>query len=127
MLGIGEENRRQIALVLALVGLMLILSGVATAVMYGGHDNIVGPPAPAMPSRTIAQKISNILFLLVLLVGILMVSTYALVRWTRRYRKWLFHKPPRPTPSSDVWAMHRLPPEEPDVAPDENRSPESGG
>ena len=128
MLGIDEENRTRIALVLALIGVILIVGGLAIAVMNGGHHQIVGPPAPTLPPRTLAHKLTEILFLLVVLVGILMVSTFALVRWTRRYRKWLLHRPQPPTPSSDVWAMHKLPSEEepPPAEPGEESPPGSG-
>jgi hypothetical protein len=58
-----------------------------------------------------AKMIQQMLFYLLVLVGIFSISIYAFKLWSRRFRQSLFHKPLSPTPSSDVWAMHRLPEE----------------
>mgnify|MGYP001229591182 CR=1 FL=1 len=47
--------------------------------------------------------------LVVVLIIIFIVSSLAFLRWSRSFRRWVFHKPRPPTPSEDVWAMHKLP------------------
>jgi len=42
-------------------------------------------------------------------VLIFFVAALVIIRFTLRYRAYLFREPNRPTPSEDVWQMHRLP------------------
>ena len=111
MAGVGEENRRRLALTLVLLGLGLIFTGLALALVHQHAIEAANEPAIRLAPAPAAQKIKYILFLLVLLVGIFSVSTLAFLRWSRRFRRWLFRQPVPPTPATDVWAMHRPPPE----------------
>jgi hypothetical protein len=55
-----------------------------------------------------------LLLLLLLLFLVFTVATLALVRWSRRFRAVITRRPHPPTPSDDVWRMHRLPEEQPE-------------
>ena len=66
----------------------------------------------SMPSTAVApQTIRYLLFLLVVLAGIFLVSSFAFLRWSRRYRSHIFREPSQPTASEDAWSMHQLPPD----------------
>lgn len=118
MAGVQEENRRRIALSLLAVGTALILLGVFLWISHqrGIADTATLTPM-TKPGRSPVDKVTqvkviqHVLFMLIVLIGILSVSLYALKVWSRRYRQALFRKPAAPTPSSDVWAMHKVPEE----------------
>jgi hypothetical protein len=137
MAGVREENRLHIALLLLGLGTILILVGVFLAIQryYGLHELqetrlVTGTPASKVPVERGAQAklIRQVLFTLVVLVGIFTISMYAFRVWSRRFRRLLLHKPAPPTPDADVWAMHRLPEdaldETPEAPPD--AEPEKG-
>lgn len=114
MAGVEEENRQRIALFLVLVGIGLILAGVALTFRHY-HDiakHQMPVPEPSVDQKLAdARAIQQILLLLLVLVGIFSVASFAFLRWSRRFRRWMFYKPQPATPDGDVWAMHRLPPE----------------
>lgn len=53
------------------------------------------------------------------LVLIFFISVWVVIRFTLRYRAYLFREKTPPTPSDDVWKMHRLPEDEEPIEPDE--------
>lgn len=123
MAGVQEENRRRIALLLIGLGAFLVVLGIVLGVHHRAVDAnraaVSTPSAEAVrlgPTEQ-ARLIQWVLFELVLLVGILAVSLYAFKLWSRRFRQMLLRKPAAPTPSEDVWAMHRLPEEAPAEEP----------
>lgn len=59
-----------------------------------------------------AVKWRSIALLALVLIGILVVAALVIVRFSRRFRGFLLRKPGPPTANEDVWAMHRLPPDE---------------
>ncbi len=121
MAGVGEEYRRRIAMYLFLVGLGLILGGVVLVVLHRRDILLHGSPPALAQAASSAQVIRGVLFLSLVLVGIFAVSSLAYLRWSRRFRRLLFHKPAPPTPADDVWRMHRLPDEqEPEGPPERN-------
>jgi len=134
MAGVEESSRPRIAILLALVGAGLILAGLAL-VIDQIHQALASqqPRLAAAADRPVVQAraIRNILFLTIVLVGVFSVATLAFLRWSRHFRRRLFHKPPPATPDGDVWAMHRLPeqanaPPDDELPPhDENEYPES--
>lgn len=72
--------------------------------------------SPVSGHKLTPRQLKQVLFLLTVLVLVFAVSVLAFVRWSRRYRRYLLHKSHEPTPSSDVWAMHRVPePDEPEA------------
>lgn len=118
MAGVQEENRRRIALLLLGLGLALITIGVGMGIVsYRSArpaettSSSAKPPPPRIQLERDKQArlIQQVLFLLLVLVGILSVSLYAFHLWSRRFRRMLFRKPAPPTPSEDAWAMHQLP------------------
>ncbi len=46
-----------------------------------------------------------------------LVASFAIHRFSRRYRAMLLRKPAPPTASEDVWKMHRLPESSDDSSP----------
>lgn len=114
--GTEQESRRRLAQVLCLVGLGLVLAGGALLVQhYATLPTVQSPRPPADENQNyeLARLIQRVLFWLLVLIVIFGVSTFAFLRWSRRFRHWVFHRPHPPTPSDDVWSMHRLPDEPP--------------
>lgn len=114
MAGVEEQHRERIAGVLLLAGVSLILVG-AGLLIHQQHQ--LDASQPVLNSATLspearvrrAEAIHSLLFLLIMLVVIFAAASLAFLRWSRRFRRWLLRKPALPTPSEDVWAMHRLP------------------
>ena len=52
---------------------------------------------------------SSVFFLGVLLLLIFLVAAGVIIHFSRRYRQYLLRQKSTPTPSEDVWAMHRAP------------------
>ncbi|NLX23470.1 MAG: hypothetical protein GXY55_17605 [Phycisphaerae bacterium] len=123
MAGVDEKSRRWVASVLALVGIGLILAGIALLVQHERQleGPLNPPPTVSIEHRTAAQAIQRVLVLVLVLFGIFSVVSYAFLRWSRRFRQWLLYKPRPATPDSDVWAMHRLPAEDEGLDPTEDR------
>jgi len=133
MAGVAEENRRRIAAALCLLGVGLILTGAVLILQHRVNIGAGQGPLPrvsdARDNVLIAQAIQRVLFWVLVLVGVFGVSTFAFLRWSRRFRNWLLSRPHPPTPAEDLWAMHRLPDEPPaDAGPyRETRNPHCGG
>lgn len=122
-----DPQARRAAAVLLLVGTGLVLIGLALLLQQEyvelALDEVAlqaqapagGPetaPSPLLPeARRHGRLLRQVLFLTLILVLVFAVSTLAFLRWSRKYRRSLMRKPRSPTPSSDVWAMHRLAPE----------------
>ena len=125
MAGVAEENRRRIASVLCLLGAGLMLAGVALVIRHRevvSAGRTVLSPAATDPDMMLVYVIKQVLFWVFVLVGVFGLSTFAFLRWSRRYRKWLFHRPHAPTPADDLWSMHHLPDEPPAGAGGRRRS-----
>ena len=99
--------------------------------MFGLIANVAGRRWIDLPVP-VAQSISpaGYMKVVLLIVGLFMVFVLAgfiLIRGSRRYRERLRHRRPPPTPSNDIWKMHRLPDDadlEPDDLPADNGSQE---
>jgi hypothetical protein len=76
-------------------------------------NNLEAASRPAtMPTRqAMGRTLQYVLYTVLILAGIFVVSSYAFLRWSRRYKRWLLRSPSKPTPHEDVWQMHKLPPE----------------
>jgi len=114
--GVAEESRRRIAGLLCLVGVGLILTGLVLAFRHRG--SLVNPDDPlravaADTNMEFAQDMKEAMFWLLVLMGVFGLSSLAFLRWSRRFRGWVLHRPHPPTPADDVWVMHRLPEESP--------------
>jgi uncharacterized membrane protein YidH (DUF202 family) len=119
MAGVEEGNRSRIAVVLGVIGAILVILGLALIIQQMEQTSFVSPRTPVAEKKVVnARVIQSMLFLLLVLVGVFAVASLAFLRWSRRFRRWLLHKPRPATPNADVWLMHRLPedlPDEPDT------------
>jgi hypothetical protein len=103
---------------------LLMLAGSVTFAL--AHATAVqANQSASMPSRPeLSQTIRYVLFLIVVLVGIFVISSFAFLRWSRRFRSHIFHEPSVPTPAEDAWAMHQLPasaePQDPEQSTEES-------
>jgi flagellar biosynthesis/type III secretory pathway M-ring protein FliF/YscJ len=110
--GVAESNRQRIAFVLMGVGLILTLLGLGLLWLQQPAAQPLVPStqaALAPPPAVKAQAMRQALFWLVVLVLVFLVSSMAFLRWSRHFRRSILRKPHSPTPSEDVWAMHKLP------------------
>jgi hypothetical protein len=83
--------------------------------LMGLASALQAQPTASRPADAASRSILEyMLFLVVVLVGIFLVSSFAFLRWSKHFRRRVFREPIRPTPSEDVWSMHRLPDEEPE-------------
>jgi len=55
------------------------------------------------------QQLGRMLLWTAVIVMVFLVGTFAIHRFSRRYRAYLVRTPQRPTASDDVWKQHRLP------------------
>ena len=103
---------------------LTIATAVVLVILFAAIWSLPDVPAPQPGATTDpaaaaeARVLRYVLFLVIILVGIFFVSAFAFLRWSRHFRRTLLRRPSPPTPSSDVWAMHRLPDDEPDGADD---------
>ena len=109
MAGVEEENRQRIALFLVFVGAGLILAGVALMIQHYRQIEVHQTPVPPLSTDkrlSDAKVIRHILLLLLVLMGIFSVASFAFLRWSRRFRRWMFHRPQPATP--DGASAHRI-------------------
>jgi len=111
MAGVEENRRQRIAMLLVVAGILLILVGIGFSLRYQDEIETLQRPVTSSPSERISQAkaIQRMLFLLLVIVGIFSVGTFAFLRWSRKFRAWILRKPHSATPDSDVWSMYRLP------------------
>ena len=64
---------------------------------------------PPDPNEFIPDIQLGMLICGILLLSILVLSLLAFVRVSRKYRNHLLKPPPTPTPTFDVWQMHKVP------------------
>ncbi len=122
MAGVEERNRSRLAVALGAIGLGLVIVGLVLVIQHVDETAAKTPRAVAQGAVT-ADAIRGVLFLVLVLVGIFVVASLAFLRWSRGFRRWIFHKPAPATPSADVWAMHRLPEEADNPPSREGESP----
>lgn len=70
-------------------------------------DDFDYPPGTV---RTVRSR--QALFWSLILVLIFVIASIAIIRFSVRYRQYLLRKTRPPTPSEDVWQMHKLPRED---------------
>ncbi len=109
MAGVSETNRKKIASILIALGTGLILIGFLFVLSRPPEEPHTATTRAVLPPHTRALLMRQILFWLIVFSLIFAVSTFAFLRWSRRFRAWMNRKPSAPTPSDDVWAMHKLP------------------
>ncbi len=111
MAGISESKRKQVALMLSGLGAVLIFAGFIIILSRSVDPGTVAAPLQkvSVPKEVRILALKHILFWMVVFFLIFAVSTIAFLRWSRRFRRYILRKPQSPTPSEDVWAMHKLP------------------
>lgn len=114
----NHEQRRRIAYVLLLVGLLCVGVAVATLVQARAEQRRLSVrPVPA--TRPVAApKISRLEQLRTLqvyvlaaggLIGVFLIATLAMSRFRRAFLDRLLAKRAAPTQVDDVWSMHKAP------------------
>jgi hypothetical protein len=68
-----------------------------------------------------AGALASLLIYLFILVLVFLVASLAILRASRRFRALQEHRRAQPTPTDDVWAMHKLPEGAVDAIPDDPR------
>lgn len=108
---------------------LTVATAVVLVILFAAIWSFPDAPAPRPGATTApavaaeARVLRYVLFLVIVLVGIFFVSAFAFLRWSQHFRRTLLRRPPRPTPSTDVWSMHRLPDE--DAAEEHNGEEDS--
>lgn len=76
--------------------------------------------AQSRPSHGLfsGEQLGSMLVWTVIILMVFLVASYAIHRFSRRFRAYLLRKPVQPTACDDVWKMHRLP-----ESWDENQAP----
>ena len=112
------------------VGVTILLFAWGLAVMRG--PQIGGEVAvrqeklePPDPNRLLPRMGAGMLVYGSLLVVVLFVSIIAWMRLSRGFRRRLFQRRPKPTVTSDVWQMHKVPDSPDDEEADEGPPGES--
>ncbi len=111
MAGVAEEHRGRLAGILCIGGLLFVLAGVFLTLEhhYELYESAASGPGALPDNKATARMLQGVLFWLLVLISVFAIGTVAFLRWSRRFRKYLLARPHPPTPSSDVWSMHRLP------------------
>ncbi len=125
--GSTDQQRLRAGCAVLAFGVAILLSAWGMSVLRGpesgGAEAIqshkLDPPDPA---RVLPAVGAGMVVYGTILTIIFFVSVTAFYRLSRNYRKNLLRKPPKRTPTADVWKMHRLPDNADDdqapVAPD---------
>lgn len=114
--GSTDQQRLRAGCAVLAFGIAILLSAWGLSVLRGPESG--GEAAiqnrkldPPDPSRILPIIGAGMVVYGTVLIIVLFVCVMAFYRLSRNYRKHLLRKPPKPTPISDVWKMHRLPDE----------------
>ncbi|HKQ50163.1 MAG TPA: hypothetical protein VJZ71_18960 [Phycisphaerae bacterium] len=66
-------------------------------------------PASALSGDERLLHWRQVFFWAAVLLLIFFIAAWVIIRFSLRYRAYLFREKPPPTPSEDVWRMHRVP------------------
>jgi hypothetical protein len=120
-----QRNRR--ALLIFLAGLFLILWAWVNMIFRLPQPWAERPPAvvveddapdrpstPAVRTATPRDRQAAFVYASTLLAGFLLallflIGSYVFIRGSRWYRTALSRQPPAPTPTPDIWSMHKVP------------------
>lgn len=114
----SDTERIRAGLVVLVVGVVIILAALFMLYLRGPADpgEMVarqGQSGSAVGSQAPARLAPWVIVLGLFLVATLVVAAWTLLRITRRFARGRDGKRQRPTPTDDVWAMHKTPEEEP--------------
>ncbi len=112
--GSTDQQRLRAGYAVLCIGLVILMFAWGMAVARGpqGHGDVavrhekIDPPGPGsiLPAISIGMFVYGIC-----LIAMFVLSVVAFVRLSRRYRDHLLRPSVKPTPTSDVWQMHKLP------------------
>ena len=111
----SQANRVRVGLLCLAVGVVLMLwawgnwfyrSSVASETVDGAGVRATGESMAEHGGAALGSSAALLLVFLIFLV--FLVGSYALVRWSRRFREVLLRTPAAPTPSDDLWSKHKL-------------------
>jgi hypothetical protein len=108
-------DKRRIAMGLLLIGGLLVLISVVTTLNQQAERRrieVKRPPASRPASLREPERSVLARYWLAAaggLVVVFLMGTWAMVRFRRRMVALITAKPAPPTPSDDVWQMHKLP------------------
>ena len=63
----------------------------------------------SQPSHEDAGALAHLLYYLLVFVAVFLFGSYAIMRASRRFRDAMTARPIAPTPTPDIWSMHKLP------------------
>ena len=112
--GSTDQQRLRAGYAVLSLGVFILLCTWVLFVMRGPEG--VGEAAtrgqkvePPDPNQVLPALGAGVLLFGALLLIVFSVSVVALLRMGRNYRKSLLQKSSKPTPTSDVWKMHKVP------------------
>lgn len=107
----SDGKSRRVGLILLVTGLVLLAISVVIVLDRSGQSPESAPLAvrESAPGIARASWLTQAVLLISLVFLIFVVGTFAMVRFSRRFRAALLGRRATPTPSEDVWQMHRLP------------------
>jgi ABC-type Fe3+ transport system permease subunit len=112
--GSTSQQRLRAGYAVFILGTFMLLAAWVLWVMRGtesqGDATVRGEKLePPSPDQLVPALNVGVLLIGVVLVLVLFISIIAFIRISRNYRRYLLKKSSKPTPTSDVWQMHRVP------------------
>ena len=115
----SSANRLKLGLVFLALGIVLLLWAWGNWIYRSSNGlnegSVAVEPSSGLRSPAAMQAVQASPFVLMVgffLVLVFLVGSYAIVRGSRRLREAILYKAPKPTASSDVWSMHKVPSED---------------
>ena len=109
---ITQRSLTVAALIVALLPCLNNLTIAADQPTTAQFDGSTSQPATSLSESQRLVRWRLVFFWAIVVVLIFFIAALVIIRFSLRYRAYLFREPNRPTPSEDVWQMHRLPEEE---------------
>ena len=105
-----ERMKQRIGVILLLMGLGLLVASVLIVIHRGTQSPEVLPvgSGDVQAATTYLRLLLVALVFLLVILALALLGVMATVGWGRRFRESMRMGPSRPTPTDDVWRMHRL-------------------
>ncbi len=129
--GSTSQQRLRAGYAVFILGTFMLLAAWVLWVMRGpespGDATVRGEKLDLPKDQLVPALNAGMLLIGVVLVLVLFISIIAFMRISRNYRRYLLKKSSKPTPTSDVWQMHRVPEIPEDDSEAEEDRPETPG
>ncbi len=120
----NSQRQKQIALALMLLGVLCLIISLGS--LWWQRTDIeqyrIQPGGPHSTQTQLLSARTKLARSWLLAVGglfiLFLVASLAMARFGRRFMAYITAKPAPPTPSDDVWRMHKVPEELPDEGED---------